>query len=378
MPQLARTGGMTAATRQPWIHSPRADGLLILLPPLVATAVAAMVARGSTNNVPVWAWALLIVGVDVAHVYGTLFRTYLRPSTIRQRPALYALAPLLGWIAGVLLYSAGRLAFWRALAYLATFHFVRQQYGFMRIYARRERTVSNIDRTVDAAAIYAATLYPLIYWHAHLPRRFQWFVSGDFIALPAVCAPIAGAAFLAILAAYAAKELRLLFAQRLINVPKNLLLLGTLVSWYVGIVVLNGDLPFTVTNVVSHGVPYLALVWLLGHDEVLHSGAPSSPRRLGVRAFFTTAGIPLFCLVLIGLAYIEEGLWDGMVWRDHASLFPLFQTLSVVNDRATLTWLVPLLALPQITHYVLDGFIWRLHGAGEGSQAVAFTRDVQG
>jgi hypothetical protein len=24
-----------------------------------------------------------------------------------------------------------------------------------------------------------------------------------------------------------------------------------------------------------------------------------------------------------------------------------------------LMWLVPLLALPQSTHYVLDGFIWR-------------------
>jgi hypothetical protein len=30
-----------------------------------------------------------------------------------------------------------------------------------------------------------------------------------------------------------------------------------------------------------------------------------------------------------------------------------------VAEPALLMWLVPLLALPQSTHYVLDGFIWR-------------------
>jgi len=362
---------MTGA-RQPWIHSATADGLFILLPPLVATAVAAWVgARAPGTEVPVWAWAVLIVGIDVAHVYGTLFRTYLDPDALRRRPMLYTLAPVLGWVAGVLLYSAGRMAFWRALAYLATFHFVRQQYGFMRIYARRDGVRPRAHRTLDAAAIYAATLYPLIYWHAHLPRRFQWFVVGDFVALPAICAPIAGAGFLIILLAYTVTELRAVAAQRTINLPKNLLLLGTLVSWYVGIVVLNGDLTFTVTNVVSHGVPYLALIWIFGHQEITRAPAAGAA-QVRPRVCFTRLGIPLFCAFLIGLAYVEEGLWDGLVWRDHAALFPLFQTCSRVSDRATLTWLVPLLALPQITHYVLDGFIWRLHGKEQEWRAIVF------
>lgn len=357
---------MTAAARQPWIYSPTADGLFILLPPLAATLLAWWIGPQPPGaDVPVWAWALLIVGVDVAHVYGTLFRTYLDPRAMRERPALYTLAPLLGWIAGVLLYSVGRLAFWRALAYLATFHFVRQQYGFMRIYARRERAAPRWYRRLDAAAVYAATLYPLIYWHAHLPRRFQWFVAGDFVALPTICAPIAFAGFLVILAAYAAKELRAAVGQRRINVPRNLLLLGTLLSWYVGIIVLNGDLTFTLTNVVSHGVPYLALIWIVGHNEIAGPPAAVDAWHLRPRILFTRLGVPLFCAFLIALAYVEEGLWDGLVWRDHASLFPLFQTLSQVRDHVTLTWLVPLLALPQITHYVLDGFIWRLHGGGE-------------
>lgn len=67
----------------------------------------------------------------------------------------------------------------------------------------------------------------------------------------------------------------------------------------------------------------------------------------------------MFLGVLGLLAYAEEGLWDGLVWREHASAFGWFQQLPAVENHVWLTLLVPLLALPQATHYVLDGFIWR-------------------
>jgi hypothetical protein len=47
-------------------------------------------------------------------------------------------------------------------------------------------------------------------------------------------------------------------------------------------------------------------------------------------------------------------LWDRTVWQDREWLF---------GQGWDVGWLkmliVPALALPQITHYVLDGFIWR-------------------
>jgi hypothetical protein len=44
------------------------------------------------------------------------------------------------------------------------------------------------------------------------------------------------------------------------------------------------------------------------------------------------------------------------VWHDQPGLFagPALEL-----GRGVLTLLVPLLALPQATHYVLDGWIWR-------------------
>ncbi len=41
-----------------------------------------------------------------------------------------------------------------------------------------------LSRALDAAVIYGATLTPLLFWHAHQPRRFQWFLQGDFVHGP--------------------------------------------------------------------------------------------------------------------------------------------------------------------------------------------------
>jgi len=167
---------------------------------------------------------------------------------------------------------------------------------------------------------------------------------------------LAGAAYLVVLAAYVAKEFRHWQRRRRFNIPKNLLLLGTASSWYVGIVLLNGDLAFTLTNVIAHGIPYTALVWSYGKKS----------RRTGM-SWFSGFALPAFILVLVGFAYLEEGLWHALVWGDKGELFPLFR-LPLLNDASWLALLVPLLALPQATHYVLDGFLWRLR---QGKSQVA-------
>lgn len=57
-----------------------------------------------------------------------------------------------------------------------------------------------------------------------------------------------------------------------------------------------------------------------------------------------------FLVVLVGLAYLEVGLWDSMIWRGHASVFDWFQRLPHRANKTTMALLVPLLALPQMTH----------------------------
>lgn len=349
----------------PWLASAAFDLVWLILPGLWSILIAVALAQvfpeyfHGDSPMPLVFWFVCIVGIDVSHVYSTLYRTYLDREVREQSPWLLGLTPVLIWICGVFLYSISSLSFWRVLAYVAVFHFIRQQYGFMRLYDRHRANNPSfrLSRRWDELTVWAVTLFPILYWHAHLPQGFSWFVPGDFIAgLPTQVSLLAGGITLVIVLGYIIKELASLSREGL-NVAKNLLLLSTALSWTVGIVfphriAANSDLVFTLTNVITHGVPYLALIWWKGFQDQ-PPGMPLTP------LVFRWTGVPLFLTFLIGLSYLEEGLWDGLVWREHLMAFPGFDQLPAVSAPDTLVWLVPLLALPQATHYVLDGFIWK-------------------
>jgi hypothetical protein len=79
-----------------------------------------------------------------------------------------------------------------------------------------------------------------------------------------------------------------------------------------------------------------------------------------LKILFSRWGVVLFVGLLVLLAFVEEGLWDLFVWREHPGIFATTQWFNWQRNDRLLSFLVPLLALPQITHYVLDGFIWKV------------------
>ncbi len=304
---------------------------------------------------PVLYWVILVVFIDVAHVYSTLYRTYFNPAGMGTRRNLLLTVPLACYVMAVLLYHANDMWFWRILAYLAVFHFVRQQYGIMRLYSRKENNGMFFE-AVDKVAIYTATLYPLLYWHLSADRNFNWFIAGDFLYFnSAPLREISFVLYLAVILIYFLKEGLIIFRYSEINIPRNLVIAGTFLSWYFGIVYFNGDMAFTMLNVISHGIPYMALIWFFEKQKV-RPRSESGPLQ---NATSTRYGLLFFIGSIILFAYLEEGLWDGFVWRENASVFGIFSFLPAIHEKDVLALLVPLLALPQMTHYVLDGFIWK-------------------
>jgi hypothetical protein len=335
-----------------WLWSPGRDlgvfggsalGALLL----IALGHAFGFGRGA---LPEWGFLLFVLGVDVAHVYATLFRSYLDARELRARPWRYFAIPLAGYALGVALYQWGALAFWRALAYLALFHFIRQEIGWLRLYRARAAERSRLDAWLDDGALYAVTLYPVLDWHAHLAERhFSWFVAGDFLALPLARAlPVLRVLALAALALFLARQCGLALTRRRLRAGPLLIVLKTAAVWYVGIVLTNSDFDFTVSNVLVHGVPYFALLWGYGRAR-----AAEPSRSLGSQ--IVAAGLSAFLGALLLLAFVEELAWDRLVWHEHGWLFGEGPELRA----RLLTFLVPLLALPQITHYLLDGLLWR-------------------
>src|SRR5205823_2337494 len=264
-----------AAPKSRWLFSPRADVCVFGGSALVSLALLVLGARAGVLNseAPNWTWVPAVLLVDVAHVYATGFRVYFDVEEVKRRAGLYVLAPAIALALGVALYSESDALFWRALAYLAVFHFVRQQYGWVAMYRVR-----------------------------------GWVGRGEG------------------------------------NPRQAIVVATTVLCWYVGIVAFNSDYAFTVTNVVIHGVPYIALVWWYARMRAPRAG----------KVYRQFARWPVFLATLWLLAYAEELLWDRGVWHERAWLFGAAWDWSSLK-----VFLVPLLALPQATHYVLDGFVWR-------------------
>lgn len=345
--------------RTTWLFSPGLDALAFGLPAVLSLLVVVWLwARGELSQpVGPLGWFLAVLLVDVAHVYATIYRVYGNPVELRRRLGLYLAVPALAYVGGVFLYAVSALTFWRVLAYLAVFHFIRQQYGWVALASRKAPAVSAAwarrDRILDGLAVYVGTGYPLLYWHTHLPRRFHWFVDGDFVgwlggewglSLLAVGKLV----WLAVGALWLVRQGQRLFVERQLAATKLVVMTTTWATWYVGMVSFDSDLAFTITNVLPHGIPYFVLIFRYRQRE-----AQRPPLRTALSVVRATAW---FYLPLVALSFVEEGLWDRLVWHERPMLFPGDElTLSA----ALLMLLVPLLACPQATHYLLDAWIWK-------------------
>lgn len=343
----------------PWLGKPWVDLLFIIAPPFLCLAFIALFPQlfQDVKEIPVYWWVILILLIDVAHVYSTLFRTYFSKTSWQRYGTPMTIIPLASFLFGVMLCSMSMALFWTVMAYIAVFHFIRQQYGIMKLYSRTEGQVPDWCKWIDVITVYTATVYPILYWHFSSARNFNWFVEGDFILkdLPGI-RMFFTVLYIAIVAVYVIKELFLILRFRTLNILRILVITGTLFSWYMGIVYFNGDLAFTLLNVVSHGIPYMALIWIFSMRENIGESQRSSFWKL----MYGPVGIFLFLVIIFVFAFLEEGLWDTWVWKDNGKLFAVFSDFK--NERLSSSWLkfvVPLLAVPQLTHYVIDGFIWR-------------------
>lgn len=334
---------------QPWIHKAKTDSLFIIGPSffvLAAIFIFQDYIALIENYYSFYSWLFLIVFIDVAHVYATLFKTYFVKEEFQKDKKRLLLLPVICFITGLILFSFGSMVFWSFLAYVAVFHFIRQQYGFMRLYARNEKK-TKVSVWIDNLTIYASTIYPMLFWFFSPKRQFSWFVENEFFRFEnKTVLEILFGVYIAILSIYVIRTIIVSVKTKFFNIPKNSIILGTALSWYFGIVYFNDDLIFTLLNVVSHGIPYMALVYFKEIDE-------KSASELGSLSFLKQyKGLLIYIGILLLIAFSEEFFWEFFVWNENISMSSFdFSSWQIV--------LVPLLSVPQFTHYLLDGFIWK-------------------
>lgn len=343
-----------------WLFSKTIDLLVLYLPVWLCWVVLACLPESVVQaDIPLWVWVIFVLGIDVGHVWSTLFRTYLDREEFANHRTLLLLAPVVSFLAVALLAWWSTFWFWRLLAYIALFHFVKQQYGFLALYKAKAGDFGVSKIFNDKAVLYMATLYPVLYWHLNEDVAFNWFVQEDFVSLRPWLPEMANAWTQIFSVTHVLYGLVLLawlceegYCAKRWQWGKILWMGTTALNWYGGIVYFNSDLVFTVSNVVAHGVPYVALlVYYQHHKQQLRTLRAPSRWRWAL----------LIVPTVLILAWVEEYCWDRWLFNERASFFGVVGDYStaLLQDSVYQAIAFGLLTLPQLTHYIIDGFIWR-------------------
>src|SRR5437870_10815615 len=112
-------------------------------------------------------WAILI---DAPHVFGTLSRTYFDASEWKTRKRLL-LGSLLFFVVGPTLVLLGfGFTFFFVAALWAYYHLVKQHYGFMVLYKKKNDDLAPIDNALDRWLLMFAFNYPFVAFIANDPN----------------------------------------------------------------------------------------------------------------------------------------------------------------------------------------------------------------
>jgi hypothetical protein len=322
-----------------------------VLGPLVLAFVAHALVPADFGN-PLWAYLLFIVSFDVAHVWATGYLTYFDGGKFTARRRLLLLIPAVCFVASFSLHLYSSVVFWTAVAYVAIGHFIKQQVGFVMLYKGMARERAPIDYRLDKWAVWLGALGPICLWHADPAEAFEWFGANEDFALriPMELARGVVGTMLAVQLAWLVRQAARIRAGDMPSIPKMVWVVASWVSWWLGVRVAENFIVATAFINLFHGIPYTALVWWRC------SRAPEG-RAPFIKRWMERSSIVAFYLVLLGFALIEESLWERFVW--HTYLPGLNIDVEMLGAVAVSAW-VALLSLPQITHYVLDGVLWRM------------------
>ncbi len=343
-----------------WLFSKYKDLGILFLPVWIIWIVICFLPDSILHSsIPLWIWVVIILGIDVSHVWSTIFRTYLDKEEFQNHKTILILAPIFAFILLFGIAQESTLYFWRILAYLAVFHFMKQQYGFFALYTVKAKIQKKHRVFNDKWVLYISMIYPVIFWHL-TDRSFDWFVAGDFFATNLLMNDsiriILESCYWLIILGWLLEEIILIKkGLNTISYGRIFWMLTTLLNWYLGIVWFNSDLAFTLTNVIAHGIPYISLIIFYQIKK------NSIPVVLPIKKVLTIATSIILISFLLG--FLEEYLWDMYLYREKGSFFTyLFNyPADIINNYWLQTFVLVLLSLPQVTHYILDGFIWKMN-----------------
>src|SRR6266404_3264159 len=310
-----------------------------------------LVKLGLSVMIMTWIWAL---GFDGPHVFGTISRTYADNEERKKRAKLYY-GTLSLFLLGPAMVLAGRLKLlgteaWGPIFFFfaslwAYYHLVKQHYGFMILYKKKNNDLAEIDNLIDRTFILLGMTYPFVRFLTHsyaAKERLEgmglspqsesvwWFETLVF------------SAFVVSLILFVGRQAQKLYSKHPVNAPKLLLLAAAVPMHWIVLRLLEpvqppsaAALAAVATLTIYHNIQYHRIIWFhnqnkYGRDKSKNYGAASIISKsvwsyIGFALLFGAMyHIPHYTIVK------PDSFWMAFIWGG------------------------------AFTHYYLDGKIWRV------------------
>jgi hypothetical protein len=290
------------------------------------------------------AWAILI---DAPHVFGTFSRTYFDRAERRERKRLL-LGSLLFFVVGPIMVMAGLgLLFFFMAALWAYYHLVKQHYGFMVLYKKKNNDLAPVDNALDRIFLMLAFTYPFVAFVGsdaeamkRVPEALRFGVGGlERVLLFAT---------IVVALAWLGRQIQRVLQGQPLDVPKYLLLLAAIPMHWIALLTPMPNKPIALVAILTiyHNLQYHRLIWFHNKKYTRDGGTEQAREQHGAAALISKRLI----------YYIAFGVLFGL-WYQGPRQFIMSP------DRQQTFWtqlLTSFLWGYAFIHYYLDSKIWRV------------------
>ena len=350
-----------------WIINGREDLVWFIGSVLSSYALLILYVKGILPLVPMVAlWAILI---DAPHVFGTFSRTYFDRMERSNRARLLWGSLLFFAVGPLMVYLGAGLIFFFLAALWAYFHLVKQHYGFMVLYKKKNGDLAPLDNVLDRLLLLFAFNYPFLAFIAQDPEaiaRVPPVLQSGVNGLTAFL--LAGTIIVGVV--WVGRQIQRSIVGLPLNVPKYLLLAAAIPMHWIVLLTPMPHKPIAIVAILTiyHNLQYHRLIWF--HNQKYSSNAgPLIPRgsisdgtRVDLRAKYGAAELISRRL----LFYIAFGIVFGLIYQGPRQYlgyvsFAERGSTGALTDPAFATQLaISFLWGYAFIHYYLDSKIWRV------------------
>ncbi len=334
-----------------WLISARDDLVWFIGSVLSSYALLFLYIKGVIPLVPmVAAWAILI---DAPHVFGTFSRTYF-DRTERQNRGRLLWGSLVFFVVGPLmvLFGVGLIFFFIA-ALWAYYHLVKQHYGFMVLYKKKNGDLAPIDNALDRLLLIFAFNYPFVAFIAQDPEAMKR-VPAPLQAGVNTIAAILLAGTIALAVVWLGRQVQRAVMGQPLNVPKYLLLAAAIPMHWIVLLTPMPHKPIAIVAILTiyHNLQYHRLIWFHNKKYTATSDANPAPRAKYGAAEVISRRL---------LFYIAFGLIFGLIYQGPRQVLGYASLQRGPGEQSLLIQLgIAFLWGYAFIHYYLDSKIWRV------------------